>query len=488
MEHGDRNGGPWIVEDIAKGPCIYAFQFRCLVLSRRLGLKRMPRVESETGKFTLSCGENFIWCKSVSQGLRNYQEDRCIVAEPIAFKSNRARGKVDEYHMFSVFDGHGRPSQGHRISDFCERNFGGYLKKELENLSALHPNSLDDGQQSQSSRHRARMSERSFRLDKLSSVNSITGQRRDVEEPFFLSGFERTCKSIDSAVRRSFPTLAMQNGSTATALMLGSNKVVFANLGDSRGAQFVVDNEGKTGRVVFATHDHKPSRFDEANRIAKAGGWVEANRVNGDLAVSRTIGDLEYKPHGSPNRLCPISIKPAVDVVQRCKGSGAQEMYILASDGLWDGITTADACQFVIDHVNKNARQKARKRRNFCQISALKAAVESLVTFVFKRRLSADNITVLVVMPFHPSNKPHDTAEPDVAKNASSGSSNPSTPQVEPEQSPSPGIPPGAPSKEELDRELKENASSENIAVEYSDRLESGSSKTGTPAPEVVSA
>ena len=23
--HADRNGGPWIVEDIAKGPCMYAF-------------------------------------------------------------------------------------------------------------------------------------------------------------------------------------------------------------------------------------------------------------------------------------------------------------------------------------------------------------------------------------------------------------------------------------------------------------------------------
>ena len=54
--------------------------------------------------------------------------------------------------------------------------------------------------------------------------------------------------------------------------MLGSSKAVFANLGDSRGAQFVVRSEDMPGTVVFATHDHKPSRFDEANRIAKAGG------------------------------------------------------------------------------------------------------------------------------------------------------------------------------------------------------------------------
>lgn len=34
-------------------------------------------------------------------------------------------------------------------------------------------------------------------------------------------------------------------------------------------------------------------------------------------------------------RLCPISIKPSVDVVKRVKGSGLKELYIIASDGLW---------------------------------------------------------------------------------------------------------------------------------------------------------
>lgn len=87
-----------------------------------------------------------------------------------------------------------------------------------------------------------------------------------------MTAFERTCKTIDNAVRRRFPTVSLQNGCTATALMLGCSKAVFANLGDSRGAQFVASNDDNPGRVVFATHDHKPSRFDEANRIAKAGG------------------------------------------------------------------------------------------------------------------------------------------------------------------------------------------------------------------------
>ena len=40
----------------------------------------------------------------------------------------------------------------------------------------------------------------------------------------------------------------------------------------------------------------------EENRIYKAGGWVEFNRVNGNLALSRAIGDFIFK---SNRRLKP---------------------------------------------------------------------------------------------------------------------------------------------------------------------------------------
>lgn len=48
-------------------------------------------------------------------------------------------------------------------------------------------------------------------------------------------------------------------------------------------------------KVIELSKDHKPDDELERKRIENAGGFVLEGRVNGNLNLSRAIGDLEYK-------------------------------------------------------------------------------------------------------------------------------------------------------------------------------------------------
>jgi serine/threonine protein phosphatase PrpC len=43
------------------------------------------------------------------------------------------------------------------------------------------------------------------------------------------------------------------------------------------------------------SEDHKPDNELEKKRISDAGGFVTEGRVNGNLNLSRALGDMEYK-------------------------------------------------------------------------------------------------------------------------------------------------------------------------------------------------
>lgn len=69
-----------------------------------------------------------------------------------------------------------------------------------------------------------------------------------------------------------------------------------ANVGDARGVLC------RAGRAIRLTYDHKGSDKQEAKRIMDAGGFVMSGRVNGVLAVTRSLGDSSMKEYvvGAP--------------------------------------------------------------------------------------------------------------------------------------------------------------------------------------------
>jgi serine/threonine protein phosphatase PrpC len=71
--------------------------------------------------------------------------------------------------------------------------------------------------------------------------------------------------------------------------MISKSEILCANAGDSRAVL------SKKGKVKDLSVDHKPDTPSEKRRIERANGFVEESRVNGMLALSRSIGDFEYK-------------------------------------------------------------------------------------------------------------------------------------------------------------------------------------------------
>ena len=78
-------------------------------------------------------------------------------------------------------------------------------------------------------------------------------------------------------------------GCTAVVCLVTETEIYVANAGDSR----CIVSVG--GKVEALSEDHKPDNEKEMARIKKAGGEVIEGRVNGNLNLSRALGDLEYK-------------------------------------------------------------------------------------------------------------------------------------------------------------------------------------------------
>jgi len=71
--------------------------------------------------------------------------------------------------------------------------------------------------------------------------------------------------------------------------LIARDMLYVANAGDSRCVLC------RGGRAMEMSRDHKPDLECEQERIRKAGGEVYDGRVNGNLNLSRSLGDLEYK-------------------------------------------------------------------------------------------------------------------------------------------------------------------------------------------------
>ncbi|KFB46397.1 AGAP008149-PA-like protein [Anopheles sinensis] len=116
------------------------------------------------------------------------------------------------------------------------------------------------------------------------------------------------------ASMRDIPELASgmdKSGTTAVCAFISSQHLYVANCGDSR--------------AVLCQHGQP--------------------RVNGSLAVSRALGDYDYK-NVSELGQCEQLVSPEPEIFCRDRDP-ADEFLVLACDGVWDVMSNAELCQFV---------------------------------------------------------------------------------------------------------------------------------------------
>ncbi|GAA0151368.1 protein phosphatase [Lithospermum erythrorhizon] len=125
-------------------------------------------------------------------------------------------------------------------------------------------------------------------------------------------------------------------GTTAiTALVLGSHLLV-SNAGDCRAVLC------RKGVAVQMSRDHRPTCLLEKKRVEDLGGFIEYGYLNGELAVTRALGDWYMKdPSGSAS---PLTAEPEVKHILL---TDDDEFLIIGCDGIWDVMTSQDAITIV---------------------------------------------------------------------------------------------------------------------------------------------
>ena len=151
--------------------------------------------------------------------------------------------------------------------------------------------------------------------------------------------FEKTFMKIETELYDQWVSTGKKpskdSGSAACVCLINNNTIFVANTGDCRCVISTKDS------LVFETLDHKATLPSERNRIEFAGAYVSGARVLGQLAISRAFGDFAFKlKNDIPLKNQAVTAFPDVTVIPK---SETEQILILASDGVWDVLSSAMA-------------------------------------------------------------------------------------------------------------------------------------------------
>ncbi|XP_047084220.1 probable protein phosphatase 2C 21 [Lolium rigidum] len=236
--------------------------------------------------------------------------------------------------FFGVFDGHG----GHRVALYCSRKF----HTELVKVPDYQNNNL----------HTA-LENVCFRIDQ-ALKRSDEWKRPDsppAPAPGNGSFRSRLQTSLCSCFGKNYEGPQLE-GSTACVALIRGNQIIVGNVGDSRCVL------SRNGQAIDLSTDHKPNEPGERARIEAAGGSVVRRQVlvydasgrrrvepgpycvDGIIAVSRALGDFQFKKNNRLKLICnpDIHTENITDDI---------DFLLIASDGIWDVKTSEEVVTYV---------------------------------------------------------------------------------------------------------------------------------------------
>ncbi|CAI0629548.1 unnamed protein product [Linum tenue] len=201
----------------------------------------------------------------------------------------------------------------------------------------------------------------------------------------------RSFVEVDAAFAESCSSgSTISSGTTALTAMIFGRSMLIANAGDCRAVL------SRNGMAIELSMDHRPCSIIERLRVESLGGYVDDGYLNGQLSVTRALGDWHLEGMKDAGEKDggggPLIAEPELKLITL---THEDEFLIIGCDGIWEVFFSQNAVHFA--------------RRRLQQHNDVKQCCKEMVEEAIKRG-ATDNLTVVIV-GFH-SEPPPSTVVP----------------------------------------------------------------------------
>ncbi|KAL7721526.1 protein-serine/threonine phosphatase [Entamoeba marina] len=225
---------------------------------------------------------------------------------------------IDEKGLIGVFDGHG----GEQVSTFLSQQITKYIVGSKYYNESLQETLTD-------------------------SYVSIDKDLRTPEDVELLAAIKKPDNYDNHMVVHGCCDIAKDIGAAALTAIITETQLVIANVGDCRCVLLKGDNE-----IQQLTVDHRPNLKSEVDRITAAGGFIRNGRVNGNLSLTRAIGDFQFKEGSNVDKYV---ISPVPDITTYDL-DGTESIMVVACDGVWDVLSNEEVINMIEEGIEKSQR------------------------------------------------------------------------------------------------------------------------------------